>query len=132
MIAATQSYYVVTFFAVRYCCPWLLQARPPDARGVTDLADQANRDRIFLGLTFSVPFVALFSVLALSGLQLIPDLEDRIVLGALGGLGLAGCALAYVLELAIRSDLEALATAMNPSGDPLLGSGPPFLTDSRR
>ena len=32
LIAATQSYYVVTFLSVRISYPWLLQARPRDAR----------------------------------------------------------------------------------------------------
>ena len=125
MISATQSYYVVTFFAVRFCYPWLLSARPPDAREVNDLANLARRGRVFLALTVAVPF------LALSALVLINF--DRAVIGALGAIGLAGCALAYVLDLAIRADLSALAATMG-GGDALLGGDgiDSFLTGSRR
>ena len=133
MIAATQSYYVVTFFAVHYCAPWLLQARAAGARDTTDLAAIAGRGRLFLGLTFSVPFVALLSLLALSAIELVA-LDDRAVLGGLAGLGLVGCGLAYWLELTIRADLAALAGTMNPSGDALLSGDTvdSFHTGSRR
>ena len=132
MIAATQSYYVVTFFAVHYCVPWLLQARAAEARETTDLAAIARRGRFFLGLTFSVPFVALLALLALSSIELVA-LDDRTVLGALAGLGLVGSGLAYWLELTIRADLAALAGTMNPSGDARLSGDTvdSFLTGSR-
>lgn len=122
MVAATQSYYVVTFFSVRYCYPWLLQARPLDAREVAGLA---RRGRFFLALTVSVPFVALSALVLIN--------FDRTVIGALGAIGLVGCALACLLEQAIRGDLAALAATMNPSGD-ALGSDSidSFLSGSRR
>jgi hypothetical protein len=131
MIAATQSYYVVTFLCVHDCCPWLLKTRPVDAREVNDLADLARRGRIILGLTFSVPFVALLAVLSLSGLGILVERDDRVVLGALCGIGLVGCGLAYFLDLAIRADLAALSAAMNPSGDALGDAPDSFLTSSR-
>jgi serine/threonine protein kinase len=126
MIAATQSYYVVTFFSVRFCYPWLLQARGAAARDASDLADLARRNRIFLGLTVSVPFLALSALVQLS--------FQREVIGILGAIGLIGCGLAYVLDLAIRGDLAALAASIDPSGDPLFAGESPdsFLTGSGR
>ena len=126
MIAATQSYYVVTFFSVRFCYPWLLQARPTDARDANDLADLARRNRIFLGLTVSVPFLALSALVQLS---FHPE-----VIGGLGALGLVGCGLAYLLDLTIRGDLAALAASMDTGGDALLASesADSFLTGSGR
>ena len=114
LVAATQSYYVVTFLAVRFCYPWLVRARVPDAREIGDLAKLSRRGRISLALTVSVPF------LALSALVLINF--DRSVIAALSGIGLLGCGLAYWLDLAIRGDLAALAGTMNPDGDALLAS----------
>ncbi len=111
MISATQSYYVVTFFAVRYCYPWLLRARPAEARDVAELEAVARRGRVALALTFSVPFLALIALVFFQ--------SEQAVMGALGGIGLAGSALAYVLDLAIRGDLAALMATLNPSGDPL-------------
>ena len=125
MIAATQSYYVVTFFSVRYCYPWLLKARPAEADELSLLADVARRGRIFLGLTVSVPFVALSALVLIN--------FDKSSIGALGGLGLFGCALAFGLYLTTQADLAALASAMNPSGDAFAGgdSLDSFLTGSR-
>ncbi len=125
VIAATQSYYVVTFLAVRYCYPWLMQARTIESHDASDLADLVRRGRIVLGITMSIPFVALCAVVLLN--------FDRLVIGALGGVGLVGCGLAYLLDLTIRSDAAALAAAINPGGDPLFGeSGDSFLSGSRR
>jgi serine/threonine protein kinase len=131
MIAATQSYYVVTFLSIRYCYPWLMQARVSDAREVSELARLARLGRIVLGVTVSLPFLALAAVL-LFGNQ--PEHSGQVVIGALAAIGFLGCAIAYVLDLAIRADLAALAAAMNPGGDSL-GAGETldsFLNGSRR
>ncbi len=126
LISATQSYYVVTFFAVRFCYPWLVRARTPDAREVEDLAKLARRGRVFLALTVSVPFLAMAALVLIN--------FDRPVIAALCGIGLLGCGLAYWLDLAIRGDLAALAATMNPGGDALLASDTidSLLTGSRR
>src|SRR5262249_17528181 len=119
IIAATQSYYVVTFFCVRYCCPWLLKARPADNQQASDLIELARRGRIMLGITFSVPLVSVIAVLTLSRMGILSEVDDLVVLGALCALGLIGCGLAYFLDLAIRADLQALSSAVNPSSEPL-------------
>jgi hypothetical protein len=127
LIAATQSYYVVTFLSVRICYPWLLAARPAaDARELPELANLAHLGRIVLGLTVAVPFLALAALL-------LNDVE-RDVIGAIAATGFLGCALAYWLDLAIRGDLSALATAINPSGDAFFAgdSVESLLTGSRR
>ena len=126
MIAATQSYYVVTFLSVRFCYPWLLQARPTDAREVNELESVARRGRILLALTVAVPFLAFAALLMIN--------FNRLVIGGLTGIGFVGCGLAYLLDLTIRGDLSALAGVMNPSGEPHFGTdtSDSFLTGSRR
>lgn len=117
MITATQSYYVVTFLNVRLCYPWLIQSRMGRGDEPNLAAGVIRRNRIFLGLTFSVPFLALF---ALVFLHMGEETVNLIVIGALGGIGIIGCGLGYLLDLTIRSDLGALAGAMSPAGDALL------------
>lgn len=126
LIAATQSYYVVTFLSVRICYPWLMQARAADARDLPELAGLVRLGRIVLALTVSVPFLALAALL-------LKDVE-RDVIGAIAATGFLGCALGYWLDLAIRGDVGALATAIHPSGDSLLAgdSVDSLLTGSRR
>jgi serine/threonine protein kinase len=126
LISATQSYYVVTFLSVRICYPWLLQARSADARDLPELAQLVRWGRVVLGLTVAVPFLALAALL-------LKDVE-RDVIGAIAATGFLGCALGYWLDLAIRGDVAALATAIHPSGDSL-GAGDSvdsLLTGSRR
>lgn len=126
LIAATQSYYVITFLSVRICYPWLLKARPADARELPELANLVRLGRVVLGITVLVPFLAL-------GALLLNDVQ-RAEIGAIAATGFFGCALAYLLDLAIRADLAALAAAINPGSDALLAgdSVESFLTGSRR
>jgi hypothetical protein len=126
LIAATQSYYVVTYLSVRLCFPWLLQARPADARELPELSNLARLGRIVFGATVLVPFLALAALL-------LNDVQ-RAEIGAIAATGFFGCALAYVLDLSIRADLAALAAAINPGSDGLLSgdSAVSFLTGSRR
>ena len=130
MIAATQSYFVVTFLSVRNCYPWLVQGRTDDAREVGELASIARLGRIAFGVTVALPFIALAALLAGRS----DGHSDRAVIGSLAAIGFIGCVLAYLLDLAIRADLGALATAMNPSGDSLGGgdSLDSLLTGSHR
>jgi len=126
MISSTQSFYVVSYLSVRFCYPWLFQARPPDARDLPELSRLSRIARVFFGFTLSVPFLALGALLMID--------VGRAVIGALAAIGFLGCVLAYVLDLAIRADLSALAAAMNSSGD-ALAAGDSFdstLAGSRR
>ena len=90
------------------------------------MAGLARLGRIVLGLTVALPFIALAALLMWD--------SARAVIGALAAIGFLGCALAYVLDLAIRADLAALAAALNPSGDTLSAgdSLDSFLSGSRR
>jgi eukaryotic-like serine/threonine-protein kinase len=126
LIAATQSYYVVTYLSVRLCFPWLLQARPADARELPELSNLAQLGRIVLGATVLVPFLSLAALL-------LNDVQ-KAEIGAIAATGFFGCALAYVLDLSIRADLGALAAAINPGSDGLLSgdSVESYLTGSRR
>ena len=87
----------------------------------------ARVSRIVFGVTVSLPFIALGALLLISD-------SEKGVIGALAAIGFIGCVLAYLLDLSIRADLAALATAMNPSGDSLGGgdSLDSLLTGSRR
>jgi hypothetical protein len=78
---------------------------------MTELSNVARRGRIFLAATVSIPFLALFGAMFVS--------FNEYVIAALGGIGLLGCGIAYLLDLAIRGDLSALAAVINPSSDPL-------------
>ncbi len=82
LIAATQSYYVVTFLSVRVCYPWLLEARPADSRELPELANLARLGRIVLGLTVMVPFLALAALL-------LNDVEKGVI-GAIAATGFFG------------------------------------------
>jgi serine/threonine protein kinase len=126
LIAATQSYYVVTFLSIRLCYPWLLRARPADARELPELARLAGLGRIVLALTVAVPFLALAALL-------LNDVSKPVI-GAIAATGFFGLALAYYLDLAIRADLAALAVAINPGRDALLAgdSADSLLSGSRR
>jgi hypothetical protein len=126
LIAATQSYYVVTFLSIRVCYPWLLGSKPADARELPELARLARMGRFVLGITVLVPFLALAALL-------LNDVE-RGVIGAIAATGFFGCALAYWLDLVIRGDLSALAGAINPAGDALLAgdSVESLMSGSRR
>lgn len=126
LISATQSYYLITFIAVRFCYPWLLRNRTPDDHEIADLARLARQGRIFLALTVSVPFLALLTIVLIN--------FDRSVIAALCGIGLLGCGLAHWLDQAIRGDLAALVATMNSDGDALMANDSidSLLTDSRR
>jgi serine/threonine protein kinase len=113
-IAATQTYYVVTFMALRYCYPWLVQTRTTNADDAADLTDLIRRGRVFLAITLSVPFIAISAVVFIN--------FEPWVIASLGGVGLIGCVLAYFLDLTIRGDAAALAAAINPGGDPLFAT----------
>jgi len=88
-------------------------SKRPDAPGARmQLARLAWIGRIMLGLTVVVPFLAL-------GALLLNDV-DRAVIGMIAAISFLGCALAYPLDLLIRGDLAALASAVNPGRDALL------------
>jgi hypothetical protein len=126
LIAATQSYFVITFLSVRNDYPWLLRARAANADELNELASVARRGRLMLGLAVAIPFLAIIAALALH--------DETIIIGALAGLGLAGCGLAYGLDLTIRGDVAALASVISPGADPLLSNEgiDSRLTGSRR
>jgi eukaryotic-like serine/threonine-protein kinase len=117
LIAATQCFYVMTFLAIRYCYPRLLQALPADAREIDGLLALARRSRTYFGLAVAAPFIAVMVMVFVN--------TDRWPVGVLGGVGLLGFALAYFFDVSLRGDLAALAGMMNPGGD-ALGSGDSF------
>jgi hypothetical protein len=81
MIAATQSYFVVTFLSIRNCYPWLMQGRPEDAREIGELAQLARVGRMVFGVTVALPFIALAALL------MIGD-SAKAVIGGLAAIGL--------------------------------------------
>jgi len=114
MIAATQSYYVVTFLSVRFCYPWLLQARHTDAREVGELESVARRGRILLALTVAVPFLAFAALLMIN--------FNRLVIGRPHGHRFCRLRPGVFAGSHDPRRLSALAGVMNPSGEPHFGT----------
>jgi hypothetical protein len=127
LIAATQSFYVMTFLVMRFCYPPLLKTQPMDATQMRGLLSLAWRSRIYFGLAVAVPFIAVTAAAFIEG-------SGRWPIVVLGGIGLIGFALAYFFDVTLRGDLAALAGVINPSGDKLANSDSldSFLTGSRR
>ncbi len=126
LIAATQSFYITTFLAIRLCYPPLLQAEPVEAGEVQRLAALAWRSRVYFAVAVAVPFVAVTAAAFMR--------DDRQPIMVLSCVGLVGFALAYFFDVALRGDISALAGVIQPSGD-MLGSGDSldsFLTGSRK
>jgi hypothetical protein len=125
MIAATLAFFCVAYVLVSAFYPILA---PPEISGMQDtvsLEKLARRvGRYFAGTVIS-PFLA---VILLAAIQ--TDIVNKDVLSAqrkfaviLGVLGLVGFGLAYTLAGAIRRDISALISAVNPDSALLSSHG---------
>lgn len=104
LIAAAYPYFLITFVAIRVWYPSLLGSRGPVA------ADQLELDRVTRELSryrAAATAVPLFAVALLASLRA----SEPIPVALLSVIGLAGTALAFVLEGRTRSDLAALSAA---------------------
>jgi serine/threonine protein kinase len=115
LIAATLTFFFVTFVAVRICYPLLMQRQLAAPEEVESLVRLGRRVWLYFGLAVCVPFLAVMLLVVIA--------SERSAIGILGGVGMIGFGLSFWLSLAIRSDLAALAAAINPAGESLTGGG---------
>jgi serine/threonine protein kinase len=108
LLAVTYPYFTMTFLAVRVLYPALLGPDGPAAADRPAL-ERVNRElSVFNMIATGVPLVAVIFL----GLMLWLGQSGRAVqfsIVVLGAVGLAGTALAYILDARIRDDLAALA-----------------------
>ncbi len=102
LIAAAYPYFLVTFLAVRILYPALLHGGLPCADDAPLLRKVDRELSRYLTVATAIPLLAL-ALLASKGLS------NPITVGILSGAGLAGIALAFVLEGRTRAALTALA-----------------------
>lgn len=103
MIAAAYPYFIITFLSVRALYPALLGPGGPDPEDGPALARVGKELNVYRGLATAVPFVAI-ALLAWRGVE-----NATFAMAGLSVAGLAGTALAFVLEGRTRADLAALA-----------------------
>lgn len=124
LLAATLTFFLLTFVMVRLVYPLLINASVPHADELGGLRNLAWRVWIYFGLAVTVPFLAVIIV------SLVQTRLSALI-GVLGVVGLFGFILAFVLAHAIRRDLESLAVAVAPPGDAVGASTDSFWTASR-
>lgn len=107
-MAATLSFFAVTFVEVRVYFPRLLESSGHDHAAAQQLQQLANRCGFYFVLAVSVPFLAVVATVLL-----LDTTQDRIAVSVLGTLGLVSFAIAYRLWQEIQRDIAALALALD-------------------
>jgi eukaryotic-like serine/threonine-protein kinase len=108
LMAATLSFFCVTFVAVRALYPQLVDANSSDADTSRDLADLARRSGIYFLAAVSVPFIAVLAVVLLAA-------DDRRAVIALAVIGLLAFFASYRLWREIEHDIASLNVVVNPA-----------------
>lgn len=118
LMAATLSFFGVTFLSVRVFFPRLIEAAT-EATAASELSRLAARSGLYFVLAVSVPFLAMVATVLL-----IDAAHDRLAVSVLGALGLLSFAVAYRLWQEIQRDIAALIEAVDsnafgshPAGD---------------
>ncbi|HET6882154.1 MAG TPA: serine/threonine-protein kinase [Pirellulales bacterium] len=109
LMAATLSFFCVTFVAVRALYPRLVDADANDATAARELAGLARRSGLYFLAAVSVPFIAVLAVVALL------EGDDKYAVIALGLIGLATFFASYRLWREIQHDLDALTALADPT-----------------
>ncbi len=109
LMAATLSFFGVTFVSVRVFFPRLVEPGAADATAASELSRLAARSGLYFVLAVSAPFLAMVATVLL-----IDAAHDRLAVSVLGTLGLFSFALAYRLWQEIQRDIAALAAALDP------------------
>ncbi|MGH7135969.1 MAG: hypothetical protein ACREHD_09530, partial [Pirellulales bacterium] len=109
LMAATLSFFCVTFVAVRALYPRLIDVDADDTHAARDLAALARRSGFYFLASVAVPFITVLAVvLLLAG-------DDRYAVFALGLIGLAAFFASYRLWREIQNDLGTLAALADSS-----------------
>jgi hypothetical protein len=111
LIAATMSFFFVTFLTVRCLYPPLIQASLDETATATDLSRLGRRVAYYFGGAVLAPVLA---VICLA----IGSFHQHFSL-VMGVMGLVGFAVAYQMAKVIQGDLSALMQAALPSGTSL-------------
>ena len=126
ILAATMTFFCVTFVMVRVVYPGLLRAAPAAETELSQLQSLGWRTWIYFGLAVSIPFLAVIFVWVERALRPQVETQPSGAIVVMAAVGLVGFILAFLMALAIRTDLEALVVAIRPPGETVGGS----LTDS--
>ncbi|HJT33510.1 MAG TPA: serine/threonine-protein kinase [Pirellulales bacterium] len=109
LMAATLSFFAVTFVAVRVYFPRLIEQAAGDSSAANELHRLAKRSGFYFVLAVSVPFLSMVATVLL-----LEAAQDRIAVSVLGTLGLFSFAVAYRLSQEIQRDVAALTIALDP------------------
>jgi eukaryotic-like serine/threonine-protein kinase len=112
-ISSTLTFFLLSFMFVRAFYPVLVRPEETNPNEANNLAQLSRRCGWGLYLTLAAPFLAV-GLLAVSGLK--EDVQ-KIWMGFLALIGLAVTILSFKLLQSIRTDLDALAVAIDPSRD---------------
>lgn len=122
LMAATLSFFCITFVNVRAFYPRLIDPDVNDPAAVPSIASLARRSGLYFLAAVSAPFIAVLAAgLLLQG-------NDRIAVLALAPIGLGTLFASFRLWREIQHDLDALAALLEPSAS--LGDGSSLMTDS--
>ena len=114
-IAAVLTFFCVTYVAVHNFYPWLLPAQATEADEAEQLISLGKRLWIYFGVAGAVPLIAV----TLAALLTISQDTARTHIVVLGISGLVASGLSFWFSLAIRGDLSALTTLIDPGGQSL-------------
>jgi hypothetical protein len=109
LMAATLSFFCVTFIAVRALYPQLVDAHGTDPAASRDLTALARRSRYYFLAAVSVPFIALLAVVMLL------TADDRVAVFGLAIIGLGAFFVSYRLSREIENDVASLIVVVDPA-----------------
>jgi hypothetical protein len=112
LIAASSSFFVVSFLSTRAFYPALVDPQGRDVEALAQLRGLAQRTSVYFVVAVAAYFLSTFAVLWLAD-----STDDQIAIGVLGLIGFPTFILAYWLSSAIRRDLETLAIVALPPHD---------------
>jgi hypothetical protein len=122
LMAATLSFFCVTFVSVRALYPQLIDSDAGDAMATADLAGLARRSGFYFLAAVSVPFIALLAVV------LLLQADDRGAVFGLAVIGLFAFFASYRLWREIEHDIASLNVVVNPAA--ALGDSSSIMSDS--
>ena len=112
LIAASSSFFVVSFLSTRAFYPALVDPQGRDPEALSQLRGLAQRTSVYFVVAVAAYFLSTFAVLWLAD-----STDDQLAIGALAGIGFPVFILAYWLSTAIRRNLETLAIVALPPHD---------------